>query len=84
MIFKISRNSADTVSANFPLLPSYSHSLLYLVSRAYEEQPETTLAGMQRYVGQMPKAAKLDIAYSGMAVRPLPPRMEVSTMMRLR
>ena len=55
----------DTVSANFPLLPSYSHSLLYLVSRAYEEQPETPLAGMQRYVKQMPKAAKLDIAYSG-------------------
>lgn len=55
---------ADTVSANFPLLPSYSHSLLYLVSRAYEEGPETALAGMQRYVKQMPTATKLDIAYA--------------------
>ena len=27
----------DTVSANVPLLPSYSRSLLYLVSRAYEQ-----------------------------------------------
>ena len=35
----------DTVSANFPLLPSYSHSLLYLVSRAYEERPETITCG---------------------------------------
>ena len=56
----------DTVSANFPLLPSYSHSLLYLVSRAYEERPETSLAGMQRYVKQMPNSTKLDIAYSGL------------------
>ena len=54
----------DTVSANFPLLPSYSHSLLYLVSRAYEERPKMPLAGMQLYVKQMPKAAKLDFAYS--------------------
>jgi hypothetical protein len=55
----------DTVSANIPLLPSYSHSLLYLVSRAYEEQAETALAGMQHYVDDMPRGGKLDIAYSG-------------------
>jgi Papain family cysteine protease len=54
----------DTVSANFPLLPSYSHSLLYLVSRAYKDLPQTPLAGMQRYVKAIPSAAKLDIAYS--------------------
>jgi hypothetical protein len=52
----------DTVSANFPLLPSYSHSLLYLVSRAYEDVPETAIAGMQKYA--LSPAAKLDIAYS--------------------
>jgi hypothetical protein len=54
----------DTVSANLFLLPSYSHSLLYLVSRAYEEQPGTSLAGMQLFVKGMPTAAKLAIAYS--------------------
>lgn len=30
-------------------LPSYSHSLLYLVSRAYEDAPSTPLAGMKIY-----------------------------------
>jgi hypothetical protein len=54
----------DTVSANVPLLPSYSRSLLYLVSRAYEQAPNTPLAGMQAYVRDMPSASKLDIAYS--------------------
>jgi hypothetical protein len=55
----------DTVSANFPLLPSYSHSLLYLVSRAYEDRPNMSLAGMQLFVKEMPANAKLQIAYSG-------------------
>ena len=54
----------DTVSANVPLLPSYSHSLLYLVSRAYEEQTKTPIAGMQLFVEGMPTAAKLSIDYS--------------------
>ncbi|MER9304241.1 C1 family peptidase [Mesorhizobium sp. M0496] len=30
-------------------LPSYSHSLLYLVSRAYEDHPNTPIAGIQIY-----------------------------------
>ncbi len=55
----------DTVSASLPLLPSYSHSLLYLVSRAYEDKAETPLAGMQIYLKAMPTSAKLDITYSG-------------------
>jgi papain like protease len=54
----------DTVSADFPLLPAYSRSLLYLVSRAYEEQPNTALAGMQLYVGGMPSGGKIAIDYS--------------------
>jgi hypothetical protein len=56
---------ADTVSANVPLLPSYSRSLLYLVSRAYEEVPGTEIAGMQIYANDMPSAVKIEIAYSG-------------------
>jgi hypothetical protein len=56
---------SDTVSATFPLLPSYSHSLLYLVSRAYEDVPQTPLAGMQRYVKDLPSGAKVQITYSG-------------------
>ena len=55
---------ADTLSANFPLLPSYSHSLLYLVSRAYEEAPETPIAGMQRFVKGLPAGVKVSIDYS--------------------
>jgi hypothetical protein len=55
---------ADTVSAGVPLLPSYGHSLLYLVSRAYEDVPEMPIAGMQLYVKGMPTAANLDISYS--------------------
>ena len=54
----------DTVSSNVPLVPSYSHSLLYLVSRAYEEKAGTPLAGMQRYVRDMPTASKLEVVYS--------------------
>lgn len=55
---------ADTVSANVPLLPSYGRSLLYLVSRAYETQPNTPLAGMEIYSRHMPSSAKLDIAFA--------------------
>ncbi len=56
----------DTVSGNFPLLPSYSHSLLYLVSRAYEDRPGTALAGMEAFKDGMPTASsKLNISYSG-------------------
>jgi hypothetical protein len=55
----------DTVSSNIPLAPYYSRSLLYLVSRAYEEKPETALAGMETYVGGMPSGAKIAIAYAG-------------------
>lgn len=54
----------DTVSANFPLVPSYSRSLLYLVSRAYEQAPNTPLAGMQAYAREMPDHSKLEVAYS--------------------
>ena len=54
----------DTVSANVPLLPSYSSSLLYLVSRAYEQMPSTPLAGMQTYAREMPFHSKLEVAYS--------------------
>jgi hypothetical protein len=53
---------ADTVKADIPLSPSYKRSLLYLVSRAYEEQPNMPLAGMQIFAGAMPKGAKLDIS----------------------
>ena len=52
----------DTVSADFPLVPSYGHSLLYLVSRAYEDAPETAIAGMQKYA--LSQGPKLDISYS--------------------
>ncbi len=54
------------MSSNFPLLPSYSHSLLYLVSRAYEDRPGTALAGMEAFKDGMPTASKkLDISYAG-------------------
>jgi len=55
---------ADTVSSSLPFTPSYSRSLLYLVSRAYEEAPGTPLAGMQAYAGQMPKGARLSVDLS--------------------
>jgi hypothetical protein len=54
----------DTVSANVPLLPSYSRSLLYLVSRAYEQAPNTPLAGMQAFAQEMPNHSKLQVNYS--------------------
>jgi hypothetical protein len=61
----------DTVGPDGPLsflLPSYSHSLLYLVSRAYEIAAKTPLAGMQVYVDKMPSGAKLKIDYSASSV----------------
>lgn len=58
---------ADTVGTDIPLTPSYSHSLLYLVSRAYEEKPNTPIAGMQLYQKFMPTSEKLriDVSVSG-------------------
>jgi hypothetical protein len=53
---------ADKVSASVRLLPEYGHSLLYLVSRAYEDVPRMPLAGMQHY--EMPPHPKLEIAYA--------------------
>jgi hypothetical protein len=55
---------ADTVSSDLPLAPYYSHSLLYLVSRAYEETARTPLAGMQIFAGKLPSGPKIEIAYS--------------------
>ena len=55
---------ADKVSAGSFPLPSYSRSLLYLVSRAYEDIPHTALAGMQLYEKEMPNGKKLSIEYS--------------------
>jgi hypothetical protein len=55
----------DTVSSNIPLVPSYSRSLLYLVSRAYEDQPNTPIAGMQLYAKGLPAShPKMSITYS--------------------
>ncbi len=55
---------SDTVSSNLPLVPSYGRSLLYLVSRAFEEKAATPLAGMALYADKISPAAKLNIAYS--------------------
>lgn len=55
---------ADTVRANFPMSPTYGRSLLYLVSRAYEEKANTPLAGMQIYAKAMPTGAKIETAYA--------------------
>ncbi len=57
----------DTVAASQLPLPSYSRSLLYLVSRAYEDVPNTALAGMQIFAKRMPSHPRLVIAYSGSA-----------------
>jgi hypothetical protein len=55
--------AADTVGVSG--LPSYGRSLLYLVSRAYEDNPNTPLAGMEIYKGALPNSAqKLEIDYS--------------------
>lgn len=54
----------DTVSPSSLPVPSYSASLLYLVSRAYEEKPKTPLAGMERYAKQLPPDKRISIDYS--------------------
>ncbi|NKM60728.1 hypothetical protein GFL58_06790 [Rhizobium leguminosarum bv. viciae] len=51
----------DTVESGLPLTPKYSHSLLYLVSRAYEERPKTPLAGMEIYSGALKEFSKLHL-----------------------
>lgn len=53
---------ADTVGVAG--LPGYSHSLLYLVSRAYEEQANTHLAGMEIYANDLKSKPKLAIDYA--------------------
>jgi hypothetical protein len=55
---------ADMVDPKIPLVPVYGRSLLYLVSRAYEERANTPLAGMQAFAASMPTGAKIDIAYA--------------------
>lgn len=45
---------ADAVAAAG--LPGYSRSLLYLVSRAYEDQPNTPLAGMEIFSSQLARS----------------------------
>jgi hypothetical protein len=64
----------DTVSLSAVPFLGYSRSLLYLVSRAYEEKPtnpipgapnEMPLAGMQRFVSKLPSQGakfKIDLA----------------------
>lgn len=54
----------DTVEAGIPLTPRYSHSLLYLVSRAFEEKQRTPIAGMEIYQSQLVKSQKLKIEKS--------------------
>jgi len=54
----------DKVDTGIRLAPVYERSLLYLVSRAYEDKVHMPLAGMQRFVGEMPTGPKLDIAYA--------------------
>ncbi|WP_424630447.1 C1 family peptidase [Bradyrhizobium sp. SYSU BS000235] len=58
------RELDDTVSADIPLVPQYSHSLLYLVSRAFETTPNMPIAGMETFKSKMPKLAKLLTDYS--------------------
>jgi hypothetical protein len=54
----------DIVGLDIPLLPAYSLSLLYLVSRAYEEAPGMPLAGMEIFQKGMPSSAKLTVDLS--------------------
>ena len=61
----------DTVSLSAVPFLGYSRSLLYLVSRAYEESPETALAGMQRFVAKLPNQGakfKIDLAAKASSV----------------
>ena len=55
---------ADTVRLDFPPVPYYSRSLLYLVSRSYEDVANTPLAGMQRYSSDLAGNGKLEIDYA--------------------
>ena len=61
----------DTVAwSAFPFL-GYSRSLLYLVSRAYEDVPEMPLAGMQRFAAKLPNQGakfKIDLAAKASSV----------------
>ncbi|AUX78339.1 peptidase C1 family protein (plasmid) [Sinorhizobium fredii] len=50
---------ADTVAAAG--LPGYGRSLLYLVSRAYEDKPNMPLAGMEKFSSQLPRSDLLEI-----------------------
>ncbi|WP_210334952.1 C1 family peptidase [Mesorhizobium mediterraneum] len=45
-------------------LPGYGRSLLHLVSRAYEDDPNTRLAGMQIYNEDLPKSDLMSVEYS--------------------
>lgn len=45
-------------------LPGYSRSLLYLVSRAYEENANAPLAGMEVFAKLMPTSTRLSVSYS--------------------
>lgn len=54
----------DEVSSNLPLVPRYSHSLLYLVSRAYEEEPGKPIAGMELHQAKLKHAGELVINLS--------------------
>jgi len=49
----------DTVGASFPFSPTYSRSLLHLVSRAFEEKPKTPIAGMEMHFDLLSKSPKL-------------------------
>ncbi|AOF91744.1 C1 family peptidase [Sinorhizobium sp. RAC02] len=54
----------DIVGLDTVLLPAYSRSLLYLVSRAYEEKPGTPLAGMEIFQPDIPKSSKMTVDLS--------------------
>ena len=45
-------------------LPGYDRSLLYLVSRAYEDRANTPIAGMEIFRGGLPKSNKLSIDHA--------------------
>ncbi|MFA1626950.1 C1 family peptidase [Rhizobium mongolense] len=53
---------ADTVATAG--LPGYGRSLLYLVSRAYDDHPNTPLAGMEIFSDRLPKSENLKIERS--------------------
>jgi len=42
----------------------YRKSLLYMVSRAFEEERKTHLLGMQKYSDDLPVTARLEVIYS--------------------